>query len=75
MLCCRENWFDCPLCRALKFDKMEYKDRKENYMNENFFAYISRMRYITRWSLMRNSYSENIQEHSTWWPCWPMPWR
>ena len=43
---------------------MEYKDRKENYMNENFFAYISRMRYITRWSLMRNSYSENIQEHS-----------
>ena len=33
-------------------------------MNENFFAYISRMRYITRWSLMRNSYSENIQEHS-----------
>lgn len=33
-------------------------------MNENFFAYISRMRYITRWSLMRNSYEENIQEHS-----------
>ncbi len=33
-------------------------------MNENFFAYISRMRYITRWSLMRNSLPENIQEHS-----------
>ena len=33
-------------------------------MSENFFAYISRMRYITRWSLMRNSYAENIQEHS-----------
>ena len=32
-------------------------------MSENFFAYISRMRYITRWSLMRNSYEENIQEH------------
>ena len=29
-----------------------------------FFALISRMRYITRWGLMRNSYSENIQEHS-----------
>lgn len=29
-----------------------------------FFAYISRMKYITRWSLMRNSVSENIQEHS-----------
>ena len=33
-------------------------------MNENFFAYISRMRYIGRWSLMRNSLPENIQEHS-----------
>ena len=29
-----------------------------------FFALISRMRYITRWGLMRNSFSENIQEHS-----------
>ncbi|MDE7011387.1 MAG: HD domain-containing protein, partial [Oscillospiraceae bacterium] len=29
-----------------------------------FFAYISRMKYITRWALMRNSVSENIQEHS-----------
>ena len=33
-------------------------------MSENFFAYISRMRYIGRWSLMRNSLPENIQEHS-----------
>ncbi len=33
-------------------------------MSENFFAYISRMRYIVRWSLMRNSLPENIQEHS-----------
>ena len=24
----------------------------------------SRMRYITRWGLMRNSFSENVQEHS-----------
>ena len=29
-----------------------------------FFAYISRMKYIARWSLMRNSVPENIQEHS-----------
>lgn len=29
-----------------------------------FFALLSRMRYITRWGLMRNTYSENIQEHS-----------
>lgn len=33
-------------------------------MTANFFAYISRMRYIGRWSLMRNSSVENIQEHS-----------
>ncbi len=30
----------------------------------HFFAYMSRMKYIARWSLMRNSFSENIQEHS-----------
>lgn len=33
-------------------------------MAESFFAYISRMRYIGRWSLMRNAMPENIQEHS-----------
>lgn len=30
----------------------------------NFYALISRMKYIARWSLMRNSVTENIQEHS-----------
>ena len=29
-----------------------------------FFAMLSRMRYINRWGLMRNTRSENIQEHS-----------
>ena len=33
-------------------------------MSHNFFAYISRMRYIGRWGLMRNTFEENIQEHS-----------
>lgn len=33
-------------------------------MEQNFFALISRMRYIGRWGLMRNSLPENIQEHS-----------
>ena len=33
-------------------------------MSYNFFAYLSRMRYIQRWALMRNSFEENIQEHS-----------
>ena len=30
----------------------------------NFFALIARMKYIDRWALMRNTESENIQEHS-----------
>ena len=29
-----------------------------------FFALMSRMRYISRWGLMRSSIPENIQEHS-----------
>jgi 5'-deoxynucleotidase len=30
----------------------------------HFFAYLSRMKFIKRWGLMRNTLSENIQEHS-----------
>jgi len=33
-------------------------------MKHSFFALISRMRYISRWGLMRNTAPENIQEHS-----------
>ena len=33
-------------------------------MSYEFYALMSRMRFITRWGLMRNSFSENIQEHS-----------
>ena len=33
-------------------------------MSYNFFALISRMRYISRWGLMRSTVPENIQEHS-----------
>jgi 5'-deoxynucleotidase len=29
-----------------------------------FYALVSRMRHIQRWGLMRNSFPENIQEHS-----------
>lgn len=32
--------------------------------DRQFFAYLSRMRYIDRWGLMRNTFQENIQEHS-----------
>ena len=33
-------------------------------MNYNFFALISRMKYIERWALMRNTRPENLCEHS-----------
>ena len=33
-------------------------------MRSHFFAYISRMRFISRWALMRNTAPENVQEHS-----------
>ncbi len=33
-------------------------------MKSNFFAFLNRMKYIARWGLMRNSRTENVQEHS-----------
>jgi len=30
----------------------------------HFFAYLSRMKFIKRWGLMRNAHPENVQEHS-----------
>ncbi|NLU52560.1 MAG: 5'-deoxynucleotidase [Clostridiaceae bacterium] len=36
----------------------------KNSQQYSFFAFLSRMRHIYRWSLMRNVASENIQEHS-----------
>ena len=30
----------------------------------SFFAMMSRMKYIDRWALMRNSRQENLSEHS-----------
>ena len=33
-------------------------------MKNQFFAFLSRMKYIGRWGLMRNTRQENIREHS-----------
>ncbi|GIP33709.1 5'-deoxynucleotidase [Paenibacillus sp. J2TS4] len=33
-------------------------------MDSHFFAYMYRLRYIKRWSLMRNVVNENVAEHS-----------
>lgn len=37
---------------------------KENSMAFHFFAYLSRMKFIRRWGLMRNTIAENDMEHS-----------
>lgn len=41
-------------------------DKRDDYKDydSSFFAMMSRMKYINRWALMRNSYPENISEHS-----------
>lgn len=46
------------LCAALSPHK-----RGKN-MAYNFYAFLDRMKYIRRWSLMRSSRDENIMEHS-----------
>ncbi len=33
-------------------------------MEYNFYAMVSRMKYINRWALMRNTREENLSEHS-----------
>lgn len=33
-------------------------------MNSHFYSYLFRLRYIERWSLMRNTVKENVAEHS-----------
>lgn len=38
--------------------------RQGRIMNYNFYATVSRMKYIERWALMRNTISENLSEHS-----------
>ncbi|WP_367618924.1 5'-deoxynucleotidase [Pelotalea chapellei] len=43
---------------------MNTKDHTPRSEQYDFFAFISRMRYISRWGLMRNTVPENIQEHS-----------
>ncbi len=42
---------------------VSYKEAEVVYIS-SFFAYLSRLRFIQRWSLMRNTRTENVQEHS-----------
>jgi 5'-deoxynucleotidase len=38
--------------------------RQLNYQPSKFYAYLSRLRWIKRWGLMRNAELENVMEHS-----------
>ena len=44
-------------------DTKKTEDIEKNEKS-SFFAIISRMKYIDRWALMRNTHSENLSEHS-----------
>ena len=39
-------------------------DCKVLSMKKSFYAYLSRMRHIKRWGLMRNNMEENVAEHT-----------
>ena len=43
---------------------LPYENCGGYHMANEFYALMGRMRYITRWGLMRNTFSENISEHS-----------
>ncbi len=41
------------------------KNRRKTAMEQsNFYAMMSRMKYINRWGLMNNTKYENLSEHS-----------
>ena len=42
----------------------EFRDKEEKQMSSHFYAFLSRMKYINRWALMRNTSEENLSQHS-----------
>lgn len=43
---------------------MKHRGVKESMKKNHFYAMLSRMKYINRWGLMRNTRNENLCEHS-----------
>ena len=43
---------------------LEYINELGKIMKYDFFAYLNRLKYIKRWSLMRSNYEENVLEHT-----------
>lgn len=46
------------------YSNLESENNPKEAGSWNFFAMLSRMRYINRWGLMHNTMNENISEHS-----------
>jgi hypothetical protein len=66
--------FSCPSLNTVQnaefpiFQSVNQTDEggllKSNASSFHFFAYLARMKLIDRWSLMRCTQRENVQEHS-----------
>ena len=41
-----------------------FRKKGKNMKNYHFYAVMSRMKYIDRWSLMKNTRNENLSEHT-----------
>ena len=48
----------------LSYFPRQFAAGEDRDMAYNFYAFLDRMKYIRRWSLMRSSREENIMEHS-----------
>lgn len=51
-------------CYDLCYNKTDQKNFQRCAMENQFYSMLSRMKLISRWGLMRNTFSENISEHS-----------
>ena len=47
-----------------------WNGRRKHEDQQSLFAYLSRMRFIQRWALMRNTAPENVQGTAVRWRCW-----
>jgi len=53
-----------PFYRYNIKQKSKIRRGEKKMPKHHFFAMLSRMKYINRWGLMRNTKSENVSEHS-----------
>lgn len=49
---------------AVSAIRRKFDEKGSGSMKSHLFAYLFRLRYIERWSLMRNTVKENVAEHS-----------